>query len=815
MKRIALLQFHKDWEVCRNRAQLLRAMNPGLEIHGLFGGDPEKLEEAQHFLGTELDSLYLLRHPDREWNRKNTDLAVRSWYRDFGAHRDFDVAHSVQWDLLLLAPLSVLYRDVPGESVGLTGLTTVDAIADRWHWTQNEPHRSDFVRLKELVERRFGYDMPFRACLGPGYCLPRKFLDAYAHADVPELGHDEIRLPLYAAILGFEVADTGFYPRWFDTLEERFFNAASDDIDEQLIRSELARPRGRRAFHPFRREFALARAAAPAGGRRKAKGRTAPEATREKADTDRFRVVAIIAAYNESDIISPLLEHLVENGVESYLIDNRSTDGTVAEARRWLGKGLLEIEMFPKEAPSGETPAGFDWEGILRRKEEIARELGADWYIHNDADEFREAPWPGMRLADAVRWVDRLGYNCIDFRVLNFRPVDDAFPPGADPKAHITRWEEPILHDRVRLNCWKAQKDPVSLAASGGHEVRFPGRRVFPIRFLLRHYPVRSQEHGERKIFEERKNRFLERERAKGWHVQYDDIPDSGHSFVGDPESLHPYDGDRVRLGLLLENEAARSAEDRVRDLSAELEARRLEVAGLQSGKHEAEKHAANLERDRQKLTQHLIERERHVANLESNAAELQRHATGLEKDREVLAGHIAHLEEVRAEKDRHLARLEDMRAEQSRHTASLEATLAAVQRHASGLEGDRETLQKHIDHLEAVREEKDRHIALLQSEKIDRERHVANLESLRAGFERQAAAFEEERRRLKSSVRDLEDRFAAMRTRANNEEALRRETESRASTLARELNEMRRSTAWRITAPLRWMADRLKSIFR
>ena len=39
---------------------------------------------------------------------------------------------------------------------------------------------------------------------------------------------------------------------------------------------------------------------------------------------------------------------------------------------------------------------------------------------------------------------------------------------------------------------------------------RFPGRKVFPIQFLLRHYPIRSQRHGETKVFTERKPRFLE-----------------------------------------------------------------------------------------------------------------------------------------------------------------------------------------------------------------------------------------------------------------------------------------------------------------
>jgi hypothetical protein len=693
--------------------------------------------------------------------------------------------------------------------VGLTGVTPLETIADRWPWTVNEPHRSELALLKDFVSKRYGYEEAYRACLGPGYCLPRTFLDAYAAADVPELCHDEVRLPLFASILGFEIADTGLYPRWFDTFEEQFFNANDDDIDERLIRSELARPRGRRAFHPFRREFALsAKASAPA---RKAKNGTNRKETRDQTVEESCRVVAIIAAYNEADIISPLIEHLVGNGVEAYLIDNRSTDDTVAEARRWLGKGLLEIETFPKEMPPGNGPPGFDWEGILRRKEEIARELDADWYIHNDADEFREPPWPGMSLKDAIGWVDRLGYNCIDFRVLNFRPVDAGFRPGADPKEHFTRWEEPILHDRVRLNCWKAQTQPVSLAASGGHEIRFPGRRVFPIRFLLRHYPVRSQVHGERKIFDERKKRFSERERAKGWHVQYDDIPDSGHTFIGDAERLHAYDGDRVRLGLLLESETARSAEERARDLAAEVEARRLEVAGLRAARHEAEKHAANLERDREKLTGHLVERERHAANLETLKAEAERHAENVEKDRaEVVARlgdrerqignldnlvgelrrHAAGLEADREVLARRIAELEAIRADREARAAGAEAKVAELERHAAGLERDRETLAAHIRHLESVR-------ADLSREEGRRQELAARVKE------------------LEDLVQDVESRFAAMRIRANSEEGRRQEAEARAGKALRELDAIRRSTIWKVTAPLRRIVDWMKGLLR
>jgi hypothetical protein len=71
----------------------------------------------------------------------------------------------------------------------------------------------------------------------------------------------------------------------------------------------------------------------------------------------------------------------------------------------------------------------------------------------------------------------------------------------------------------------------------GGHGLRFEGRRVYPFKFLLKHYPVRSQKHGEKKVFRERKARWNLKERAKGWHVHYDSVQE-GHAFLR-PASEH------------------------------------------------------------------------------------------------------------------------------------------------------------------------------------------------------------------------------------------------------------------------------------
>jgi len=131
---------------------------------------------------------------------------------------------------------------------------------------------------------------------------------------------------------------------------------------------------------------------------------------------EKFSVTAIMAARNEEDIIGLSIQHLVEQGVAVYLIDRGSTDGTVAEAERFVGKGLIGIERFPAESDaSAEDAQHSTWGHLLERKQKLAQELDGDWFIHHDADEFRESPWPHLDLCQAIRRVEEAGYNAIDF----------------------------------------------------------------------------------------------------------------------------------------------------------------------------------------------------------------------------------------------------------------------------------------------------------------------------------------------------------------------------------------------------------------
>jgi LPS sulfotransferase NodH len=267
-----------------------------------------------------------------------------------------------------------------------------------------------------------------------------------------------------------------------------------------------------------------------------------------RARSDFREVVALISTYNEADIIAYTIRKLTDQGIGVYLIDNWSTDSTLAQARLFEGRGLIGFERFPREpAPH------YEWARILRRKEELHGELGARWYIHHDADEVRDSPWPGVSYREGILRADSEGFNCITHVVLEFKPTDDEFAPGGDMEAHFCYFHpgEHATHGvEHQAKAWKNSGQAIELVSSAGHRVDFPERRVYPIPFLLKHYPVRGQAHGRRKVLRERKQRYSPDERGIGWHDHYDHFQESS-DFLSDPSGLELYDETTFKAALV------------------------------------------------------------------------------------------------------------------------------------------------------------------------------------------------------------------------------------------------------------------------
>ena len=266
-----------------------------------------------------------------------------------------------------------------------------------------------------------------------------------------------------------------------------------------------------------------------------------------------MKIQAYMPVHNESDILPHTLRHLHEQGCAVHVIDGWSTDGSweIAAAREAFEARLgclrgVTVERFPA---SGPDPIQ-NCTAILKRIEDLAAASDADWILYTDADEWRRAPGTD-RLIDGVSAVDAIGFNAIDFRVFQFYCVDHRWNttasydvPGGhpivcdnriSPEEYFGYYDQADCISRIpNRKLWK-NVGRVQLAG-GGHEVQFPGMRVYPQKFTMKHYPFRTPAQAKAKIETRLARRRME-EHAKGWGVHYDQYP-PGFDFTWDPTKL-------------------------------------------------------------------------------------------------------------------------------------------------------------------------------------------------------------------------------------------------------------------------------------
>ena len=258
MKRIALFRYHNQANICINRIELFKHYNPYTPVYGLFGGPEENFDTYQRLLDTYLKGNYCLKEKPDEWKWKNGDLAIRKWYMDYGKDLDFDMLHILEWDLLMFESLDELYAHIPQNSLGVSGLTRLNKISNKWFWTRDPHQKSEWETLHQQVQQKYGPIKNLYASVAPGLCMPKSFLEQYAQAKVPELSHDELRITLFAQAMGFKLYDTRFFKRWFSKKEWKYFNCNNFNITWSTISHELSKKKGRRVFHPHRELVPLA-----------------------------------------------------------------------------------------------------------------------------------------------------------------------------------------------------------------------------------------------------------------------------------------------------------------------------------------------------------------------------------------------------------------------------------------------------------------------------------------------------------------------------------------------------------------------------
>ncbi len=199
-----------------------------------------------------------------------------------------------------------------------------------------------------------------------------------------------------------------------------------------------------------------------------------------------MRIVAISCVRDEVDIIECFVRHTLCFAAQLVVLDNGSTDGTLAVLESLRDEGLsLEIVQDP-------SPGKYLSKRLTRLMHDIAiANHKADWTVPLDADEFIIVPGGGGLIA-----ADASEDAPIALAWRSYVPSSMDDPSQPNPVLRIR-------HRLVRENWdWVKVVVPTRLVAGtdaqieqGSHGVVKEGRRITPIhdgRALLGHFPIRS-----------------------------------------------------------------------------------------------------------------------------------------------------------------------------------------------------------------------------------------------------------------------------------------------------------------------------------
>ena len=205
-----------------------------------------------------------------------------------------------------------------------------------------------------------------------------------------------------------------------------------------------------------------------------------------------MKLVMTLLVRDEADIVEAQIAFHLDAGIDMVVAtDNRSEDGTTEILERYAREGHLHLIREP-----GDDLRQSEW--VSRMARLAATELGADWVLNTDADEFW---WPrgGDFRALFSTIPERFGAIRGAWRNFVPRPDDDRL----FAERMTARLCAPSFHPHPLSTHFKTAHRGVAdvRVGRGNHEAFGTGlvalRGWFPIEIL--HFPVRSLEHCRRK----------------------------------------------------------------------------------------------------------------------------------------------------------------------------------------------------------------------------------------------------------------------------------------------------------------------------
>lgn len=256
-----LFVYHFNWNICKERILLLRLLNPGVPIYGLYGGPDEDLPQTEEIAALLDDHWCYPNNPslsnesNADWKWLNVDIMICRWHEARGNTLPWGFIVVHPWDTLYLEPIKTYVDELkhPKQTMiypQVRDTATLKAID--WVWTNSET----FSRFEAYMNEYFPQSVQTIGTPMFIVILPRAVLHDIAGPLQKAPGMCEYRFPTLAKQFGADIVSTAQLPPIEASAELKKFvwpdstNPDKEEIKIETILEAFDRSPSIRLFHP-------------------------------------------------------------------------------------------------------------------------------------------------------------------------------------------------------------------------------------------------------------------------------------------------------------------------------------------------------------------------------------------------------------------------------------------------------------------------------------------------------------------------------------------------------------------------------------
>lgn len=250
-----LYLYYREFAICQDRLKILRKLNPGVPIYGLFAGEEmsytEMMEMETYFDDHWCYPKVISKHINPGiWKKWNPDYLTAAWYQNCGKDLAWDFLFCHPWDLLMLEPVEK-FANLPSqddvliypEPIHLKNPFQTSSLI-----TFN--NKVEYVFFKAFVEEIIEKDLNVLASEAHFATWSRKALEILAPSLHLIPGKMQYRLPTLLNEMGFKFAPTPNY-------QPKLLTSQKQKIPLKTILSTSENPLIHKLFHPVYSNFTL------------------------------------------------------------------------------------------------------------------------------------------------------------------------------------------------------------------------------------------------------------------------------------------------------------------------------------------------------------------------------------------------------------------------------------------------------------------------------------------------------------------------------------------------------------------------------